>query len=295
MISLTDQPRTVRAGLLWAARQLQHHGIEAARWEAELITAHALGVARDALYLHPNKLLTEGESFRLQSLVERRCRGEPIQYLLGYTEFFGCRLRLTPAVFIPRPETEELVELLVRSYTDGSTPQRVLDLGTGSGAIAIALARAWPRSSFVAVDISPEALEIARENAIQNGVDERIRFLVSDWFSHVTGEFDLIVSNPPYVRTAYLQGAPRELLYEPRIALDGGAQGLDAFLRIIRESPQYLREDGALYVECAADQGEQIRKMLAQSGAFREIEIIRDLTKRERFARAVRSRQLCLS
>ncbi len=294
MISRANQPLTLREGLLWAARQLQKNNIEAARWEAELVTAHVLGVARAELYLHPHRRLTASEIFSLENLVARRCRGEPLQYLLGYTEFFGCRLRLTPAVLIPRPETEELVELLVRTYTD-SVPQRVLDLGTGSGAIAIALARAWPQSSFVAVDISPEALELARENALQNRVDERIWFLQSDWFSNVTGEFDLIVSNPPYVRTEYLRGAPRELLYEPRIALDGGAQGLEAISRIIRESPPYLRPTGALYLECAADQGERIRELLLESKAFTTIEISRDLAKRERFVRAVRSGELCRS
>jgi len=257
--------------------------------------AHVLGVARAELYLHPHRALTPFESSHIENLVARRCRREPLQYLLGYTEFFGCRLRLTPAVLIPRPETEELVAMLILSYKEGRVPQRVLDLGTGSGAIAIALARAWPQSSIVAVDISAEALALARENATQNGVDGHICFLRSDWFSHVTGEFDLIVSNPPYVHTEYLQRAPRELLYEPRVALDGGAQGLDAISRIIRESPRYLRPTGALYLECAAGQGERIRELFAQSGAFQEIEIMRDLAKRERFARAVRSSELCLS
>lgn len=295
MVSLTNQPLTVREALLWAARQLQQHGIESARWEAELITAHLLGVARDEIYLHPNRVLTTSARSKLESLVARRCRGEPLQYLLGYTEFFGCRLRVTPAVLIPRPETEELVELLVLSSKEGHVPQRVLDLGTGSGAIAIALARAWPKSSFVAVDISAEALALARENAIQNRVDERICFLQSDWFSNVRGEFDLIVSNPPYVRTGYLQHAPRELHYEPRVALDGGADGLAAISRIIRESPRYLRPHGALYLECAADQGEHVRELLIQSKSFEKIEIIRDLAKKERFARAVRSSEPCLS
>ena len=321
MVSLTNQPLTAREALLWAARQLQQHGIESARWEAELITAHLLSVARDELYLYPHRALTSPESSELQSLIARRCCGEPLQYLLGYTEFFGCRLRLTPAVLIPRPETEELVELLVRSYKveadltpwppslkgkggfpssrrgggRGEVRKRVLDLGTGSGAIAIALARAWPKSSFVAVDISAEALALARENALQNRVDERICFLQSDWFSQVTGEFDLIVSNPPYVRTEYLQRAPRELHYEPRVALDGGADGLAAIRRIIRESPRYLRPHGALYLEFAADQGEHVRELLMQSKSFEEIEIMRDLANKERFARAVRSSKLCLS
>lgn len=293
MTSRANSPLSVREWLLWADRQFQQHGIEAARWEAELICAHALGVTRDQLYLHPHRTLTDREGSSVEDLVARRCRGEPLQYLLGYTEFFGCRLRVTPAVFIPRPETEELVELLVRSYRENSVPRRLLDLGTGSGAIAIALARAWPQSSVVAVDISSEALAIARENAAYNRVDGRICFLQSDWFSNVTGEFDLIVSNPPYVRTEYWEHAPRELLYEPRIALDGGAHGLEALTRIIKESPPYLR--GALYLEFAEDQGERIRELLIQSKSFSTIEIMRDLSKRERFVRAVRSGEICRS
>lgn len=288
-----NQQLTVREGLLWATRQLQQHSIEAARWEAELIMAHTLSVARDELYLYPHRTLTPMESSRLQNLVSRRCRGEPLQYLLEYTEFFGCRLRVTPAVLIPRPETEELVELLVRSSSHA--PQRVLDLGTGSGAIAIALALAWPTSSVVAVDISAEALALARENATQNRIHERICFLRSDWFSNVTGEFDLIVSNPPYVRTEYLQRAPQELRYEPQIALDGGVDGLSAIRHIIHESPRYLRPHGALYLEFAADQGKQIRELLIRNKSFQEIEIMRDLAQKERFARAVRSNELCLS
>ena len=284
---------TVREALRWATWQLQQHSIEAARWEAECMVAHVLGVPRIALYLDPQRALPSAASSELQDLVARRCRGEPLQYLLGYTEFFGCRLRVTPAVLIPRPETEELVELLVKSYTEG--PQRVLDLGTGSGAIAIALARAWPTSSFVAVDISSEALELARQNAIQNKVSERICFLQSDWFSRVTGEFDLIVSNPPYVRTGYVQRAPRELHYEPRVALDGGPDGLAAIRQIIQESPRYLRPGGALYLECAAGQGECVRELLAQTRSFEQIEIIRDLAQRERFARAVRRSEPWLS
>ena len=275
---------TVNEALRWATRQLAQSSTESARLEAELIVAGILHKARHELYLQSSQTLSYEEQTQLYELVERRSRGEPLQYLLGYTEFYGCLLRVTPAVLIPRPETEELVECVIKSARH--PPKDVLDLGTGSGAIAIALARAWPESSVVATDISQEALVLARENALRNGVAERIRFVRSDWFSQISARFDLIVSNPPYVRTEYLENAPRELRYEPRIALDGGPQGLDALKRIIRESPAYLRPGGSLYLEIGSDQGQAVRELFAQTGAFVTVEIHKDLSGRERFAHA---------
>lgn len=280
--------RTVGEELHWAVEQLRQGSLESARYEAELIVAHVLQRARHELYISAHELVTAADHAQIQALVERRCRGEPLQYLLGDTEFHGCYLRLTPAVFIPRPETEELVELILARSSN--PPANLLDLGTGSGAISIALARAWPKSSIVAVDISSEALALARENAMRNGVAERISFLRSDWFSAISGEFDLIVANPPYVRTEYLERAPRELHYEPRIALDGGPEGLDALAQIIRESPRHLRPGGALYLEIGSDQGSRVRELLKHTHAFTEIEIGKDLAGHERFARAVRAR-----
>ncbi len=287
---IMEHRRTVSEELRWAVEQLRQSSGESARYEAELIVAHALQSTRHELYLHAQRPIDPKEHAQIRAVVERRCRGEPLQYLLGYTEFHGCYVRLTPAVFIPRPETEELVELILARSSE--PPAHVLDLGTGSGAISIALARKWPRSSFTAVDISAEALALARENAVRNNVAERIRFLRSDWFSALSSEkFDLIVSNPPYVRTEYLERAPRELCYEPKEALDGGPEGLDALTRIIQESPAYLRPGGALYLEIGSDQGSRVRELLERTCAFAQIEILRDLAGHERFACA----RLCLS
>lgn len=277
---------TIRDGMRWATERLQQDRSDAARWEAEWMLAHALGIERFELYASPERPLSPTEQERLQQLIERRCAGEPLQYLIGSTEFYSCHLELAPAALIPRPETEELVERMVRDYA--VAPARVLDLGTGSGAIAIALARAWPTSSFVAVDLSAEALALARRNAVLNGVAERIRFVQSDWFSAIDGEFDLIVSNPPYVPTRYLTYAQRELHYEPRIALDGGESGVEALARIIRASPKYLGSHGALYLEIGCDQGARVRELLRQSGAFGQIEILQDMSGHDRFARAIK-------
>ncbi|MCL6642509.1 MAG: peptide chain release factor N(5)-glutamine methyltransferase [Candidatus Bipolaricaulota bacterium] len=277
---------TIRDGMRWATERLLQGSREAARWEAEWMLAHALGIERFELYASPERPLSQTEWARLQKLIERRCAGEPLQYLIGHTEFYSCRLEVAPTTLIPRPETEELVERIVRDYV--VAPADVLDLGTGSGAIVIALARAWPASSFVAVDLSAEALALAHRNAVLNGVAERIRFVRSDWFSDIDGEFDLIVSNPPYVPTTYLTYAQRELHYEPRLALDGGESGLEALARIIRASPTYLGSHGALYLEIGCDQGARVRELLHQSGAFEQIEILQDMSGHDRFARAIK-------
>lgn len=277
---------TIRHGVCWATEQFQHSNIEAARCEAELTVAHVLGMTRLELYVSPGRVLTLPESKRLRELVQRRCAGEPLQYLMGYADFYNCRLHIAPTVLIPRPETEELVERIVTDYA--SAPDRVADLGTGSGAIVIALARAWPTSSFVASDLSAEALALASKNAVHNEVAERIVFVHSDWFSNLSGQFDLIVSNPPYVPTDALKRAQRELQYEPRLALDGGEDGLDAISRIIRESPPHLRSHGAVYLEIGSGQGSCVRELFRQSGEFEQVEILQDLFGQERFARAVR-------
>jgi release factor glutamine methyltransferase len=286
---------TVRDGIRWATEQLQREHIEAARFEAELLLAHTLATGRLEIHGSPERVLAPAESERLEELVQRRCAGEPLQYLIGYVDFYNCRLKVAPSVLIPRPETEELVERIIADYA--RAPSQIVDLGTGSGAIAIALARVWPASSFVAVDLSPEALFVARENAVQNGVAERIRFACSDWFSGVSGSFDLIVANPPYVSTDDLKHAQRELQHESRLALDGGERGLDAINQIIQESPCYLRSHGRLYLEIGSGQGACVRELFRESRAFEHVEILKDLSGQERFARAVQGtvEQQCLS
>lgn len=277
---------TVRGVLEQVKEYFRHGCIEAARLEAETLAAHALNTKRLELYAHPDRVLSETEYNRLCELVRRRFAGEPLQYLIGHVDFYNSRLNVAPTVLIPRSETEELVERIVADFS--TPPERVLDLGTGSGAIAIALAKTWPQSCFVAVDLSIEALSVARENAQQNGVLEQIELVCSDWFSNVQGTFGLIVSNPPYIAQSDLAQLPREVRHEPHLALDGGEFGLSAIARITQESPQYLQSHGCLYLEIGSDQGTQVRELFAQSKAFKDIEILKDLAGRERFARAIR-------
>lgn len=274
---------TVRRILDWTTGYFRAAKLETARLEAEILLAHALKVDRLELYLQPERALSAAERQLLRDLVRRRAAGEPLQYLLGSLPFYNCELRLSEAVLIPRPETEELVDLIVKDFA--APPESVLDLGTGSGAIAIALARAWPQSRLVAVDISAEALAVAEQNAVTNGVRGQIDLVRSDWYSALAGSFDLIVSNPPYLRRDDLGRLPREVRREPRSALDGGPDGLEAIKKIINESPKFLNPGGRLYLEIGSDQGERVRGLLT---AFREIALLQDSTGRMRFARAVR-------
>lgn len=283
---------TVRRVLEWTKGYLRRGGVKQARFEAEVLLAHALGVERLELYLHPERVLTAEERARFRELIRQRREGKPLQYLLGEVEFMGLKLRVNEQVLIPRPETEELVELILKELGKAGEKGKelaVLDLGTGSGAIALALAKFLPRAEVTAVDISPEALRLAEENAKRNGLGGRIRFLLSDWFSCVEGKFDLIVANPPYVAREEARELPREVReHEPPLAWDGGREGLESLRKIIAAAPRYLRSGGRLYLEIGATQGEKVCELVLATGAFDGLEIFPDLRGRERHLRAIR-------
>jgi len=279
---------TVRKVLEWTRDYLRRGGVELARFEAEELLAHALKEERLSLYLEPERILTEEELARFRSLVTHRRRGVPLQYLLGEVEFMGFTLRVDGRALIPRPETEGLVELILREV-NSEDKMEILELGTGSGAIAIALAKLLPSSQITAVDISPEALKLAEENVARNGVEEQIESLKSDWFTQVGGQFDLIVANPPYVGIEEIAGLPREVReHEPRAAWDGGEEGLEALQRIIMEAPAHLKPGGRLYLEIGAGQGAEVRKLAVATGTLAGVEILQDLGGRERYLRAER-------
>jgi release factor glutamine methyltransferase len=281
---------TVRRVLGWTGDYLRRGGIERACFEAEELLAHVLGVERLVLYLQPERALTAEERARFRELIMQRRAGVPLQYLRGEVEFMGLPLRVDGGALIPRPETEELVELILRELGPQMHDElEILELGTGSGAIAIALAHSLSRSKVSATDISVQALGLARENAARNGVAEQIAFLESDWFAAVEGKFDLIVANPPYVSSEEAYGLPREVRqHEPRLAWDGGEEGLEALRRIVTEAPPYLRSGGRLYLEIGAGQGARMRSLALASAAYEEVEVLPDLNRQERFLRAVR-------
>ncbi len=256
--------RTVAAALHAAAIPLR---------EARLLLQHVMGVSHAGLAAHPERLLTAAQQAQYAPLVARREAGEPVAYLLGEREFFGLAFEVTPAVLIPRPETELLVELALAHAADRAP--RILDLGTGSGCVAVALATQLPHAQVTAVDAAPAALDVAQRNAARHGV--AVRFVHGDWFAPLEGEiFDLIVANPPYVATGDAHLRQGDLRFEPVAALASGADGLDALRRIVAAAPGHLAAGGRLLVEHGYDQAVAVAALLA-GAAFVEIGHVEDL------------------
>lgn len=263
-------------------------GIESARLNAELLIGHALGRKRMQLYLEFERPLTESELEKIRPLVRRRAQHEPLQYIVGETEFHGLKLKVDRRALIPRPETEQLVERVAAAVA-ASSPRRILDLGTGSGAIALALARIFPDATVMAVDRSEAALALARENAAATALSERVCFLVSDWFGSVPAEtFDLIMSNPPYLSAEETaQTAPEVRGFEPLEALTAADSGLADLAKIIATAPQFLRVGGLLALETGIAQHAGLLG-LASGAGFARMESLQDLTGRDRFFLAFR-------
>lgn len=242
--------------------------------EARSLLCHLLGCSAAWIEAHRDAALSAQQSEAFMSLVARRAAGEPIAYLSGRREFYGREFEVSPAVLIPRPETELLVEWLCRACHGGQAP-RVLDLGTGSGCIAVSAALELPHALVTACDVSPVALEAARHNASR--LQAKVHFVASDWFAALRGErFDFIVSNPPYIAEGDAHVAQGDLRFEPRGALVSGSDGLDAIRRIIAEASGYLAPGGCLMFEHGYDQAEAVRRLLSTGGYF-DIEQHRDL------------------
>lgn len=251
-----------------------------ARIEVQCLLQHVLCAQRAYLLAHPEQMLSESQQREFDTLLASRLRGEPIAHLLGEREFFGLNLKVTPATLIPRPDTELIVELALARISQ-TEPYRVLDMGTGSGAIALAIAKHKPNVEVVAVDASVDALAVAIENTRSLGV-ANVRFMQSDWFSTLIGRrFDLIVSNPPYIASDDIHLSQGDLRFEPLSALASGADGLDDIRRIISAAPQYLTSNGWLLLEHGYDQAGSVRDLLTQRG-FMEVFSEKDLAGIER-------------
>jgi release factor glutamine methyltransferase len=266
------------------ARRLLAAGIESARLDAELLLGHVLHESREGLLSDARLALGENEQQRYQHLLARRIEREPVAYITGRQEFWSREFRVTPDVLIPRPETECLVEIALKLAGDWREPLKILDLGTGSGAIAVALAGELPTAEIFATDISPAALTVAQLNAAENGVPANVRFLDSDLFgalAETRGKFHLIVSNPPYIRRGDIASlAPEVGRWEPRSALDGGIDGLDYYRCLADESFAYLRPDGAVIMEIGADMADAVKALFRKARA--DVEIYPDYSGRDR-------------
>ncbi len=261
-----EETWTILKVIQWTTDYFRRRGIDQPRSNAEVLLAHVLGTARLKLYLHHDQPLTPQELALYRDIIRRRAAFEPTQYITGRQEFWSLEFEVTSSVLIPRPETELLVEKAVE-FLDGR-PGRLLDLGTGSGAVAVSIARECPGVSIVASDASIEALAVARRNAVRHGTEDRIFFVASDLFSAFTPSkppFDLVVSNPPYIGDVeFAVLAPEVRRYEPEAALRGGGQdGLDIIRRILDEVHLYLKPGGPLLVEIGFGQAEILEAELS--------------------------------
>jgi release factor glutamine methyltransferase len=269
---------TLDEGLRKAEAQLAagpHPG--RARRDAEMLLLHHIGRNRAWLMAHGEEEFGGCGAIGYAALLERRWRGEPIQYIIGEAEFYGLPFRVTPDVLIPRPETEHSVEKAIALCREVETP-RIIDVGTGSGAIAVALAHQLPHAQVTATDISAEALAIARENAARNGVAKRIRFLPGDLLAPVTGErFDVVASNPPYVSSGDRDTLDVEVRdYEPEPALFAGPDGLAIYRRLIPQAAEVLIPGGHIVLEIGYGQRDAISALLT-AGGFEDVEFVPDL------------------
>jgi release factor glutamine methyltransferase len=287
----------IREILEVTSEYLKEKRIDSPRLTAEILLSHQLNIERINLYLNYDKPLTKEEVDGYRSLIKRRVKHEPVQYITGEQEFWSLDFHVNPSVLVPRPESEMLIEIAldnathINGFNEGKG--RVLDLGTGSGALAVCIAHEMPSALIWATDISPAALEIARLNAERHGVSDKIKFFLGDLWEPVMGEglsFDLILSNPPYVSDDEYPSLPLEVRdHEPRFALCGHSDGMYYIEKIIAEAWKYLNPGGCLVMEMAPGQTERALGLLVRQGAYECIDRVKDYTRSYRLVTARRT------
>jgi len=294
---------TIKEFLEEIIRVFKKAGVECAETEARQLACHVLSCSPAFLVAHADDEVDDKVLLASAALINERCKGRPIQYVLGSANFYGIDLAVDERVLIPRPETELLVEEALDFLRSGETlngslkaaakaldlmpSPRVLDLCTGSGAIAAAVAFSMPQARIAATELSPKAFMLARVNLRPY---ENVKVLRGDLFEalQTTEPFDAILTNPPYIPAEVIDSLAREVRdFEPRMALDGGADGLDIIRRIIKEAPEHLKSSGMLLMEIGHDQGSAASELAAQTGAYREVRIIKDLSGQDRMLRAI--------
>lgn len=266
--------QTIEAARRALTARFKAHAFDSAELDARLLAGAALGLDLTGLITAANRPLTTDESTRLEQFAERRLAGEPVARILGHKEFWGLALQLTSATLVPRPDTEAVVELaleMLRANGAAGHSLRIADLGTGSGAILLALLSELPEAHGFGTDISAAALQTARSNAARTGLADRATFIECDYATGLSGRFDLIVSNPPYIRSVDIGGLATEVRdYDPRAALDGGADGLDAYRALIPQAACLLAPGAALVVEAGEGQSDDIEGLMTAAGLTHE-------------------------
>jgi release factor glutamine methyltransferase len=283
---------TVAGALRRGAARLSQAGIESARLDAEILLRQVLAFTREQFLMEFARPIGDAVAAQFEALLRRREAREPLAYITGEKEFWSLDFAVSPAVLIPRPETELLVELVLaearRFAKQGSL--RILDIGTGSGAIAVTLARHLTSAEVWACDISRAALDIAKQNAIRHGVGQRVRLVAGDLLAAIkpgVSRFDLVVSNPPYLSRAGLAAAAPEVRdWEPALALDGGSDGLDYYPKMIPDARKCLRDGGIIFLEIGSEQAQAVAGMIAQADGYLPASIHRDYAGRNRVAMA---------
>ena len=278
--------KSVTEVLKSATARLDDGGIDSPRLDAEILLAHVLNCRRLDLYVDAGKILSLEEILRFNELITRRLEKIPVAYLIGTREFMGMKFSVTPDVLIPRPETEIITEFVGEFLRSLGREVNFADLGTGSGAICVSILKFVKTARACAVDVSPKALDVAKFNAQKFHVDDRIEFFCGDLFAPLDGKiFDAIVSNPPYIPTNDLKTLQPEVQTEPKLALDGGDDGLNFYRRIISDAPKFLATGGLLAVEIGINQSTAVKNLFARAG-FVDVEILRDLSGIERVVSA---------
>jgi release factor glutamine methyltransferase len=280
---------TVGRVVKWAADDFRIRGIESPRLEAELLLAHALGTDRMRVIVESDRLLADGELERYRELIQRRRKGEPVAYIRGQKEFYGRVFQVDARVLVPRPDTEILVETSLRRTTQFSMGARYCDLCTGSGCVAISLARERSTCRVFAIDLSPGALAVARDNAVRLGAAFQVAWIEGDLFEPLARDlkFELVTANPPYIPERELSSLPLDIVgFEPRLALSGGVDGLDVIRRIVERAVAHLRPGGVLALEMGTGQAERVRALFGQAG-FADVKVHKDYGGHERVASGV--------
>jgi release factor glutamine methyltransferase len=290
---MSDNTILVHQLLTAATTSLSQAGIEDSRLEAELFLRHFLGVSRSKLFLLHDQPVTDETERRFGELLRRRCQREPLQYIIGSCEFWSLEFFVSPAVLIPRPETEFLLDHCFSTLQQNASgqPQRILDLCTGSGVIAVVLTKEFPRSEVIATDFSQEALGVACKNISHHDLNERVHLLRADLLTAFsrTPLFDLIVTNPPYVKADDIPTLEPEVRdWEPHLALSGGNTGLNCVTKICADAKPLLQPGGWLFMEIGSDIGQEVEQIFLEAGGYDQVKVVPDWAGQPRVLQARR-------
>jgi release factor glutamine methyltransferase len=263
--ALTIERISMKEALREAVMELQAAHVETSSLDARMLLEHATGLSREQLLFRMDDLLSADQLSHYRLLVDRRVARQPMAQILGKREFFGLTFNVTSSVLDPRPDSETLIEAVVKRVRDRKAPLRILDLGTGTGCLLLTLLYEFPNATGVAVDISSEALAVAKQNAVLLGLQSRAEFVSSHWCMQVDGTFDIIISNPPYIPTRDItELAPEVANHEPKLALDGGADGLSCYRVIVASLPSYLGNNGIAVLELGMGQQAAVEALAAE-------------------------------